>query len=120
MYDGGDIHSPVIGHLCGVAHHAELWSSSASLLIEFYSSNVTAHTFEGFEARFQFLAAVEHPDDYGTDEDDEDEEDEAPRGTDDDYDATPAASTSVPPATTSTSVRPSTTRRTRTSLSDGS
>lgn len=76
VYDGSDIQSPVIAHLCGVAHHAELWSSSSTLLVEFYSSNMTEHTFEGFEARYNFLPAVEGAEDDEDDIIDDEEEDE--------------------------------------------
>ncbi|KZS14460.1 Cubilin-like protein [Daphnia magna] len=78
VYDGGDIESPVIAHLCGVIHHAELWSSSSSLLVEFYSSNSSEHTFEGFEGRYSFLPAARGADEYDDiiEEEDEDEEDE--------------------------------------------
>ncbi|KAI9558973.1 putative suppressor of lurcher protein 1 [Daphnia sinensis] len=78
VYDGGDVQSPVIAHLCGVTHHAELWSSSSSLLVEFYSSNSSEHTFEGFEGRYSFLPAARGADEYDDviDEEDEDEEEE--------------------------------------------
>jgi hypothetical protein len=78
VYDGGDVQSPVIAHLCGVIHHAEIWSSSPSLLVEFYSSNSSEHTFEGFEARYNFLPAARGSDEEDDiiDDDDEDMEEE--------------------------------------------
>jgi len=78
VYDGGDVQSPVIAHLCGVIHHAEIWSSSSSLLVEFYSSNSSDHTFEGFEARYSFLPAARGSDEEDDiiDDDDEDMEEE--------------------------------------------
>lgn len=78
VYDGGDVQSPVIAHLCGVIHHAEIWSSSPSLLVEFYSSNSSEHTFEGFEARYNFLPATRGSDEEDDiiDDDDEDMEEE--------------------------------------------
>ena len=68
----------MIAHLCGVTHHAELWSSSSSLLVEFYSSNTSEHTFDGFEARYNFLPASEGADDEDdvSEDDEEDEEEE--------------------------------------------
>ncbi|EFX79492.1 hypothetical protein DAPPUDRAFT_104146 [Daphnia pulex] len=75
VYDGGDVQSPVIAHLCGVIHHAEIWSSSPSLLVEFYSSNSSEHTFEGFEARYNFLPAARGSDDEDDIIDDDDDED---------------------------------------------
>jgi hypothetical protein len=79
VYDGGDVQSPVIAHLCGVIHHAEIWSSSSSLLVEFYSSNSSDHTYDGFEARYNFLPAArgsDEEDDIIDDDDDDMEEEE--------------------------------------------
>ena len=79
VYDGGDVQSPVIAHLCGVIHHAEIWSSSSSLLVEFYSSNSSDHTYDGFEARYNFLPAArgsDEEDDIIDDDDDMEEEED--------------------------------------------
>lgn len=119
VYDGSDVHSPVMAHLCGVAHHAELWSSSSALLIEFYSSDVSQHTFEGFEARFQFLPAAELVDDDAEDDDDEEDDAERAHGGDDDDDDVPlqslAPAATVTPATTPpTTARPTPTTAKRT------
>lgn len=77
VYDGNDVQAPVIAHLCGVTYHAELWSSGASLLIEFYSSNSTGQqVYDGFEAKYHFVPAVEGADDDEEDEADEEEEEE--------------------------------------------
>lgn len=74
VYDGSDTQAPVIAHLCGVAQHVELWSSSATLLVEFYSSDdAAAPTFDGFEARFSFQSASSA---IYEEEEEEEEEDE--------------------------------------------
>lgn len=106
VYDGSDIQSPVIAHLCGVAHHAELWSSSSTLLVEFYSSNTSQHTFEGFEARYNFLPAVEgadDEDDISEDDDDDDEEDVDGLEEDEDSDQKEVHQESLTPGVTSSS-----------------
>ncbi|XP_057369246.1 cubilin-like [Daphnia carinata] len=107
VYDGGDVQSPVIAHLCGVIHHAELWSSSSSLLVEFYSSSSLEHTFEGFEGRYSFLPAARGADEY--DDIVEEKEDN-----EDDFTIKPTvvtSSTTWSTPTTSTAKTTTTTRR---------
>lgn len=77
VYDGSDVQSPVIAHLCGAVQHVELWSSSQSFLVEFYSSlDPSAQTYEGFEARFSFLPALSAMN--GDDDEEEEEEEDVP------------------------------------------
>ena len=81
VYDGGDVHSPVIAHLCGVTQHVEVWSSSSSLLVEFYSAEGNGGAngtlaLEGFEARYNFLVPVDSTGEYEEEEEEEEEEQE--------------------------------------------
>ena len=79
VYDGADTLSPVIAHLCDSSNYLEFWSSSSSLLVEFFSNS--NQTFEGFEGKFFFLPSVSvfqsaDSDDEEDEEEEEDEEDE--------------------------------------------
>jgi hypothetical protein len=112
----------VIAHLCGVIHHAEIWSSSPSLLVEFYSSNSSDHTYDGFEARYNFLPAAR-----GTDEEDdiiEDDDEDMEEEEDDENSmvdppgvtspSTWSALTTATPVVVSSTIPSSTTTRRRT------
>ncbi|XP_059351718.1 cubilin-like [Daphnia carinata] len=117
VYDGGDVQSPVIAHLCGVIHHAELWSSSSSLLVEFYSSNSSEHTFEGFEGRYSFLPAARGADEYDDMiEEDDDEEEEEEDNEDGFLINPPGVTSSTTWSTPTTSAATTTTTRRRTSM----
>ena len=86
VYDGGDVTGPVIAHLCDSTNHVEIWSSSSTLLVEFFSDSEKTH--DGFEARFHFLPAStptsyesvvvpeDSEEDDGSDPDDEDDDED--------------------------------------------
>lgn len=58
VYDGPDVRSPVMAHLCDSSNHVPFWSSSSQLLVEFFSDSAGQRTFEGFEAKFHFVSTA--------------------------------------------------------------